>query len=137
MTGWTDPDLHLGRDALEALQLKRLRWSVRHAWDNVAHYRAKCQKAQVHPDDLKTREDLAKFPFVEKDDLRQTYPYGLFATPRDSIRRPTFRRSRKTSSAMPSLPNGRIWLGLRIRARTVDSELDGAVGPQIEMQKAG
>jgi phenylacetate-CoA ligase len=87
MTGWRDPDLELSRDALEALQFKRLQWSVRHAYDNVGHYRAKCQAAQAHPDDLKRREDLANFPFVEKDDLRQTYPYGLFATPRDSIRR--------------------------------------------------
>lgn len=87
MTGWNDPDLHLSRDALEVLQLKRLQWSVRHAHDNVAHYREKCRAAQVHPDDLKRREDLARFPFVEKDDLRQTYPYGLFATPRPTIRR--------------------------------------------------
>ncbi|MGE0658714.1 MAG: phenylacetate--CoA ligase PaaK [Reyranellaceae bacterium] len=86
-TGWSDPDLRLSRDALEALQLKRLQWSVRHAWDNVAHYRNKCRAAQVHPDDLKTLADLARFPFVEKDDLRQTYPYGMFAVPRDRIRR--------------------------------------------------
>ena len=86
-TGWSDPDLRLSRDALEALQLKRLQWSVRHAWDNVAHYRNKCLAAQVHPEDLKTLADLARFPFVEKDDLRQTYPYGMFAVPRDRIRR--------------------------------------------------
>ncbi|MGE0151480.1 MAG: phenylacetate--CoA ligase PaaK [Reyranellaceae bacterium] len=87
MTGWTDPDLRLSRDALEALQLQRLRWSVRHAYDNVAHYRAKCQAAQVHPDDLRSSDDLARFPFVEKDDLRQTYPFGMFAARRGEIRR--------------------------------------------------
>ncbi len=86
-TGWSDPDLRLSRDALEALQFKRLQWSVRHAWDNVAHYRNKCVAAQIHPDDLKRPEDLARFPFVEKDDLRQTYPYGMFAVPRERIRR--------------------------------------------------
>ena len=86
-TGWSDPDLGLSRDALEALQLKRLQWSVRHAYDNVAHYRNKCAAAHVHPDDLRTLADLSRFPFVEKDDLRQTYPYGMFAVPRDRIRR--------------------------------------------------
>jgi len=86
-TGWSDPDLRLSRDALEALQLQRLRWSVRHAWDNVAHYRSKCGAVGAHPDDLKTLADLARFPFVEKDDLRQTYPYGMFAVPRERILR--------------------------------------------------
>ena len=72
-------------DQLRALQLQRLRWSVRHAYDNVAHYRDKCRAAGVHPDDLKRLEDLAKFPFTAKQDLRETYPFGMFAVPREQV----------------------------------------------------
>lgn len=72
-------------DELRALQLERLKWSVRHAYENVAPYRAKCEAQGVHPDDLKTLEDLAKFPFTTKQDLRDHYPFGLFAVPREKI----------------------------------------------------
>ncbi len=72
-------------DELRALQLQRLQWSVRHAYENVAPYRAKCQAQGVHPEDLKTLEDLAKFPFTTKQDLRDHYPFGLFAVPREKI----------------------------------------------------
>ena len=72
-------------DELRALQLQRLQWSVRHAYENVAPYRAKCEKAGVHPDDLVRLEDLAKFPFCQKSDLRDAYPFGLFAVPRERI----------------------------------------------------
>jgi phenylacetate-CoA ligase len=75
------------RDELQALQLERMKWSLRHSYDNVAHYRAKFDAAGVHPDDLKQLSDLAKFPFTTKADLRETYPYGMFATPmRDVVR---------------------------------------------------
>jgi len=75
------------RDELQALQLQRLQWTLRHAYDNVAHYRAKFDQAGVHPDDLKSLADLAKFPLTTKDDLRQTYPFGMFAVPmRDIVR---------------------------------------------------
>ncbi|MCC7048015.1 MAG: phenylacetate--CoA ligase [Alphaproteobacteria bacterium] len=73
------------RDEIAALQLERLKWSLRHAYDNVAHYRQKFDKAGVRPDDLTTLADLARFPFTTKDDLRQTYPFGMFAVPRDRI----------------------------------------------------
>jgi len=73
------------RDEISGLQLDRLKWSVRHAYDNVAHYRQKCQKAGVHPDALKSLADLARFPFTTKDDLRQTYPFGMFAVPREKV----------------------------------------------------
>lgn len=72
------------RDELQALQLERLKWSLRHAYDNVAHYRRTFDAAGVHPDDLKTLADLAKFPFSTKHDLRDNYPFGLFAVPRGS-----------------------------------------------------
>ena len=72
-------------DELQALQLERLRWSVRHSYDNVAHYRAKCEAQGVHPDDLKLLSDIAKFPFTVKQDLRDNYPFGLFAVPMEQV----------------------------------------------------
>ncbi|MBX9630184.1 MAG: phenylacetate--CoA ligase [Burkholderiales bacterium] len=72
-------------DELRALQLERLRWSVRHAFDNVPHYRKKFEAKGVHPDDLRTLADLAKFPFTAKQDLRENYPFGLFAVPREQV----------------------------------------------------
>ena len=75
------------RDEIAALQLKRLRWSVRHAYDNVPSYRAKFDAAGVHPDDVKTLADLAKFPFTAKHDLRDAYPFGMFALPMERIAR--------------------------------------------------
>ena len=75
------------RDEITALQTRRLRWSLAHAYDNVAHYRAKFDAAGVHPDDFRELSDLAKFPTTTKEDLRQTYPFGLFAVPMDRISR--------------------------------------------------
>jgi phenylacetate-CoA ligase len=75
------------RDQLLTLQLERLKWSLQHAYDNIAHYRTKFDKAGVHPGDLKSLADLAKFPFTTKADLRENYPYGMFAVPmRDIVR---------------------------------------------------
>jgi phenylacetate-CoA ligase len=75
------------RDEISALQLKRLKWSIRHTYDNVAPYREKCKKRGVHPDDLKRLSDLSKFPFMVKNDLRDHYPFGLFAVPREQVAR--------------------------------------------------
>lgn len=72
-------------DEIRALQLDRLRWSLRQAYDNVPFYRAKFDGAGVHPDDLKALSDLSKFPFTVKNDLRDSYPFGLFAVPREEI----------------------------------------------------
>ncbi len=73
------------RDELQALQLERLRWSLRHAYDNVPHYRAAFDAKGVHPDHLKSLADLSKFPFTTKEDLRQNYPFGMFAVPREQV----------------------------------------------------
>jgi len=73
------------RDEISALQLERLRWSLRHTYDNVEPYRRKCQEKGVHPDDLHCLADLAKFPFTTKADLRDNYPFGLFAVPRQQV----------------------------------------------------
>jgi len=80
-----DPIERASRDELSALQLERLKWSVRHAYDNVAPYRKKCDDQGVHPDDLKRLEDIALLPFMTKADLRDHYPFGLFAVPRQKI----------------------------------------------------
>ncbi|ANZ41536.1 phenylacetate--CoA ligase [Lentzea guizhouensis] len=72
-------------DELRAVQLERLRWSVRHAYTNVPHYRASFDAAGVHPDDVKSLEDLAKLPFTTKADLRENYPFGMFAVPREEV----------------------------------------------------
>ena len=75
------------RDEIAALQLQRLKWSLRHAYDNVPHYKRTFDAKGVHPDDLKTLADLAKFPFTSKSDLRDNYPFGLFAVPRSQVAR--------------------------------------------------
>ena len=75
------------RDEIAALQLQRLKWSLRHAYDNVPHYKRTFDATGVHPDDLKTLADLAKFPFTSKADLRDNYPFGLFAVPRSQVAR--------------------------------------------------
>ncbi|WP_300587228.1 phenylacetate--CoA ligase PaaK [Marivita sp.] len=85
--GDLDPIETASIDEIRALQLDRLRWSLRHAYDNVPMYRAKFDAAGVHPDDLQDLSDLAKFPFTLKSDLRDNYPFGLFAVPREQIAR--------------------------------------------------
>ncbi|AOJ30422.1 phenylacetate--CoA ligase PaaK [Burkholderia metallica] len=75
------------RDELTALQLERLKWSLRHAYDHSPVYRRKFDDAGVHPDDLKTLADLSRFPFTTKSDLRGSYPFGMFAVPQDQISR--------------------------------------------------
>jgi phenylacetate-CoA ligase len=72
-------------DELRSLQLERLRWAVHHAYLNVEHYRRSFHARGIHPDDLRTLEDLARFPFLSKEDFRDNYPFGLFAVPREQI----------------------------------------------------
>ena len=85
--GELDPIETASRDEISALQLERLKWSVRHTYDNVEPYRRKCLEKGVHPDDLKQLSDLSKFPFMTKSDLRDNYPFGLFAVPRSQVAR--------------------------------------------------
>ena len=75
------------RDEIAALQTKRLRWTLRHAYENVPAYRAKFDSAGVHPDDFRRLDDLHKFPFTAKHDLRENYPFGMFAVPHEQIAR--------------------------------------------------
>lgn len=74
-------------DELSALQLKRLQWTVKHAYDNVPMYRTKFDAAGVHPDDLKELSDIQKFPYTTKHDLRDNYPFGMFAVPMEQVSR--------------------------------------------------
>lgn len=82
-----DEGERLDEDALRALQLGRLRASLRHAYAHVPFYRDSFDKAGVHPDDCRALADLSRFPFTTKADLRAHYPYGMFAVPRDRVRR--------------------------------------------------
>jgi phenylacetate-CoA ligase len=72
-------------DELRGLQLERLKWSISHTFDNVLPYRRKCEAHGVSPADLNSLADIAKFPFTVKDDLRQAYPYGMFAVPQREV----------------------------------------------------
>ncbi|MEU6440639.1 phenylacetate--CoA ligase PaaK [Streptomyces sp. NPDC047046] len=82
-----DPAERLGREEIRALQLERLRATLDHAYANVPLYRRKFDEAGVCPEDLRTLEDIARFPYTTKADLRETYPFGMFAVPRERIRR--------------------------------------------------
>ncbi len=73
------------RDELRALQLQRLKWTLQHAYDNVPHYRRSFDAADVRPEELRSLDDLARFPFTSKKDLRENYPFGLFAVPRERV----------------------------------------------------
>ena len=86
-SGELEPIERASTDELRALQLDRLRWSLRHAYLNVPHYRAAFDAAGVRPDDCKDLADLARFPLTSKADLRENYPFGLFAVPREQVSR--------------------------------------------------
>ena len=80
-----DPIERASRDEIAALQLQRLQWSLQHAYDHVPHYRRAFDEKGVHPSDCRSLADLAKFPFTTKKDLRDNYPFGLFAVPREQV----------------------------------------------------
>ena len=80
-----EPIERASRDEISALQVQRLKWSLQHAYDHVPHYRKAFDDKGVHPSDLKTLSDLAKFPFTTKSDLRANYPFGMFAVPRSQV----------------------------------------------------
>ncbi|MCA8906547.1 MAG: phenylacetate--CoA ligase, partial [Rhodospirillaceae bacterium] len=85
--GELEPIEKASRDELAAVQLERLRWTLNHAYANSPFYKKRFDDAGVHPDDLKTLSDLAKFPFTVKSDLRDNYPFGMFAVPMDQVSR--------------------------------------------------
>ncbi len=79
--------VHLDPERLRALQLERLQWSVHHAYENVPFYRQAFQQAGIHPDDVRSLADVARLPFTTKNDLREYYPFGMFAVPMADVRR--------------------------------------------------
>ena len=83
MTASRFPELSFSLDRLRRLQLERLKQSLAHAYANQAPFRAKCEAAGIHPDALKSLDDLRRFPFTAKSDLRDAYPYGMLAVPRE------------------------------------------------------
>lgn len=85
--GNIDPMEKASRDEIQALQLSRLKWSLQHAYENVPHYKKVFDEKGVHPNDLKTLSDIANFPFTTKKDLRDNYPFGMFAVPREQVLR--------------------------------------------------
>ncbi|MEO8527249.1 MAG: phenylacetate--CoA ligase PaaK [Caldimonas sp.] len=85
--GELEPIERASQDELRALQLQRLQWSLKHAYDKVPHYRQAFDAKGVHPSDLKSLADLARFPFTVKSDLRDSYPFGMFAVPREQVAR--------------------------------------------------
>ncbi|MBD9374564.1 phenylacetate--CoA ligase [Rhizobium sp. ARZ01] len=85
--GGLDEHERASRDRIQSLQRERLAWSLRHAYENVPFYRQKFDAAGVHPSDFRDLSDLAKFPFTVKQDLRDTYPYGMFAVPKEKLAR--------------------------------------------------
>ncbi|MDH2390218.1 phenylacetate--CoA ligase [Streptomyces sp. HNM0663] len=87
MTDLLDAAERLGREELEALQLTRLQSALRHAYDRVPFYRTAFDRAGVRPEDCRTLSDLARFPFTAKTDLRDNYPFGMFAVDRSEVRR--------------------------------------------------
>ena len=82
-----DPEERMSREEIERLQLERLQWTVRHAYANVPLYTRKFDEADVHPDDIRTLADVQRLPFTTKDDLRETYPFGMFAVPMADVAR--------------------------------------------------
>lgn len=87
MTALLDAAERMSRAGLEELQLERLRATLRHAYENVGHYRAAFDRAGLRPEDCHSLADLARFPFTTKADLRDNYPFGMFAVPEDRVRR--------------------------------------------------
>ncbi|HEX3138004.1 MAG TPA: AMP-binding protein, partial [Casimicrobiaceae bacterium] len=83
--GDLEPIETASRDELQSLQLQRLQWSLAHAYDHVPHYRNAFDHAGVHPRDCRSLADLARFPFTVKSDLRDNYPFGMFAVPREQV----------------------------------------------------
>jgi len=82
-----DPIEIASRDEISSLQIERLKWSLTHAYENVPFYKEKFEAMGVHPEDLTNLDDLARYPFTVKADLRDNYPFGMFAVPREKVAR--------------------------------------------------
>ena len=88
------------QEQIRSWQDERLVRQVRHVWDNVPYYRAKMEAAHIAPDDIKSRDDLYKLPFLSKADLREAYPFGLLAEPLENASAFTRRPARPASASL-------------------------------------
>jgi phenylacetate-CoA ligase len=114
-----DPIETASRDELTALQLERLRWSLRHAYAHVPFYRTRFDAAGVHPDDCRDLADLARFPFATKQDLRAAFPFGMFAVPREQIRRVHVSSGTTGAATLVGYTAGDLQMWSDVMARTI------------------
>ena len=114
-----DPFERTSRGALVAHQTERLAWSLRHAWANVPHYRRKFEAAGVHPDDFRAPADLQKFPFTTKADLRDTYPFDMFAVPQAQVARIHASSGTTGKPTVVGYTQGDIEIWARLMARSI------------------
>ncbi|HQO04205.1 MAG TPA: phenylacetate--CoA ligase, partial [Spirochaetota bacterium] len=77
----------MNESKMKEVQLERLRWSLRHAYENVPLYKKKFDEAGFHPDQFKSLDDMKRVPFLEKQNMRDNYPFGLFAVPLEKVAR--------------------------------------------------
>src|SRR6202051_2709372 len=107
------------RDEIMTLQLKRLAWSLAHAYDNVAHYKKAFDRAGVHPSDFRDFSDLAKFPFTVKTDLRDNYPFNMFAVPREKLVRVHASSGTTGKPSVVGYPRADIGIWSDVMARSI------------------
>ena len=120
---------HASVDEIRNVQLERLKWTLKHAYDNVPHYRQKFDEAGVHPDDLKQLSDISKFPFTTKQDLRDNYPFKMFAVPREQVARvhASSGTTGKPKGVRRPIAEGDSWIHL--------ADANGlAVGDEVELR---
>jgi phenylacetate-CoA ligase len=128
-----DPIETASRDELTALQTQRLRWSLRHAYAHVPHYRRAFDAAGVHPDDFTALSDLARFPLTAKQDLRGAFPFGMFAVPREQVRRLHASSGTTGNVTVVGYTAGDLRMWAEVMARTLHA---GGVRPGMLVQNA-
>src|SRR5260221_10608139 len=114
-----DPIEIASRDEISALQLERMKWSLRHAYQHSPFYRASFDAAGVHPHDLRDLSDLAAFPFTTKEDLRQRYPFGMFAVPREQVVRIHASSGTTGKPTVVGYTSGDLRIGADVVARSI------------------
>src|SRR5258708_6799592 len=126
-----DPIEIASRDEISALQLERMKWSLRHAYQHSPFYRASFDAAGVHPHDLRGLSDLAAFPFTTKEDLRQRYPFGMFAVPREQVVRIHASSGTTGKPTVVGYTSGdlRIWADVVARSIRASAAWPGATVP--------
>ena len=127
-----EPIENASRDEIAALQLERLRWSLRHAYDNVPHYKRKFDDAGIRPEDLASLDDLAKFPFTTKLDLRENYPFKMFAVPREKVVRVHASSGTTGKPTVVGYTQGDVDMWARLMARSIHAS-GGRPGDKIHV----